>query len=59
MKQIDNLGMKALFKNGILFNTKNGIVDQKGYPTGYMTTKNKAYIEDKYADMAKQFIMGK
>ena len=48
--------MKELFKNEILFNTSKGIVDQNGYPSGYMTTKNKAYIEDKFADIAKELV---
>lgn len=56
MKQINNIEMKELFKNEILFNTSKGIVDQNGYPSGYMTTKNKAYIEDKFADIAKELV---
>lgn len=47
--------MELLLEKKILFNTRNGIVDKDGNPSGYYITKNKTrYIEEKYADIAKK-----
>jgi len=46
--------MRLLEKNGIIRNTQYGYIDRNGNVTGYYRTRHKAYIEDKYADIAKK-----
>lgn len=46
--------MRILEKHKIIKNTKYGYIDQNGNPTGYYRTRHKGYIEEKYADMAKE-----
>ena len=46
--------MKKLIDNNYLKNTDIGFVDRKGYIVGFGRTRNKRYIEDKYADIAKR-----
>lgn len=58
IKTITKEEIKALLENKIVFNTKYGIVDEKGYPTGYYCTRHKAYIEDRFADMARDLVNG-
>ena len=48
--------MDVLFTNGILRNTNEGIIGKDGWPAGYTTTCNKAYIQDKYVDMARELM---
>lgn len=54
IKIITKEEVKLLIDKGILKNTSKGLVDQTMTPTGYYITRHKRYIEDKYADMAKQ-----
>ena len=46
--------MELLAKKGILKNTKYGYVDRYGNLASYYRTRNKRYIGDKYADLAKK-----
>lgn len=52
MKEVTKKEVAMLLLNGIIFNSTKGYVDGRGYPVGYYRTRNKRYIEDKYADMA-------
>jgi len=54
IKEISNEGMQKLIKDGVIKNSRNGFVNQKGFTVGFYRTRNKRYIEDKYADMAKR-----
>lgn len=54
MKEIKKTEVEALLKQGIIFNTVQGYLDKRGYRIGYYRTRNKRYIEDKYADIAKR-----
>lgn len=56
IKAITQEEMKILFKKKIIKNTRDGVVGKDGWPTGYMTTRNKAYIQDKYVDIAKKLL---
>lgn len=56
IKTITKREMDILFTNGILRNTNEGIIGKDGWPAGYTTTCNKAYIQDKYVDMARELI---
>ncbi len=53
IKEITDEQMNILIKNGTIKNTRKGFVNQKGFTVGFYRTRNKRYIEDKYADMAK------
>ena len=46
--------MRLLEKHKIVKNTKYGFVDKDGNPTGYYRTRHRVYIEDKFADIAKE-----
>lgn len=46
--------MKKLIDNGYMRNTKKGYVDKKGSAVTYYRTRNKIYIEDKFANIAKK-----
>lgn len=52
MKFITKEEMELLIKNGYLSNSRKGIVDRCGNNVGYYRTRNKRYIEDRYADIA-------
>ena len=54
IKQISKEEMKKLFVNGYVKNTHRGIVNMNGDSVGFKKTKHKAYIEDRYADLARQ-----
>ena len=56
IKQITKEEVNVLLKNGVLKNTTDGLVNQKGYPTGFYTTRTKKYIEDKYVDIARKLM---
>ena len=53
MKEVTKNEMKSLVESKYLQNTKRGFVDSNGNIVGFYRTKNKRYIEDKYADIAK------
>ena len=59
MKEISKEELNALLREGVIRNTRAGIVDRDGEPTGYCKTRHKRYIEDKYADWAKSINGGK
>lgn len=59
MEQITKKQMDVLIENGILKNTREGIVTPDGMPTGFYQTRNKKYIEEKYVCIAKDLIVEK
>lgn len=56
MKEIKSNEMKELLQNKIIQNTNKGLVNENGDIVGFYRTRNKRYIEDKYADMAKSLV---
>jgi len=54
LKEIQKEELALLLRNKILKNTTRGIVDKRGLSVGFYRTRNKRYIEDKYADIAKR-----
>lgn len=54
MKQVTDKEMKKLIENNVLRNTRNGFINKHGESVGFYRTRNKRYIEDKYADIAKK-----
>ena len=54
MKEITKEGLEALVKNKYIFNSPRGYVDKRGYEVGFYRTKNKRYIEEKFADLSKE-----
>ena len=54
IKEVNAKEMELVVKNKVVYNSKKGFVDKKGYPVGFYRTKNKRYIEDKYVDIAKK-----
>lgn len=52
IKQITKNQFKLLLDEGVIYNTRDGIVDIYGNPTGYYTTRHHIYIEDRLADEA-------
>lgn len=55
MKEITKEKMKLLVEKKIIHNSSKGYVDTNGDEVGFYRTRNKRYIEDKFADMAKKF----
>ena len=53
MKQITKEEMKKLVDNKIVANGKYGYIGTDGYPIGFYRTRNRRYVEDRYADIAK------
>ena len=53
IKKITMEEMRLLEKHKIIKNTKYGYIDKNGNPTGFYRTRHKAYIEDRFVDMAK------
>ena len=41
-----------MIEKGYITNTRLGLVDKRGYAVGFYRTRNKRFIEDKYADIA-------
>lgn len=56
MKAISQEEMKKLFELNYLHHSNKGIVNQNNYTVGFYRTRNKRYIEDKYADIAKNIM---
>lgn len=54
MKEIKKEEIELLIKNNIIRNTIRGYEDRRGNSTGFYRTRNKRYIEDKFADIAKR-----
>jgi hypothetical protein len=54
IKQISGEQVNKLVKKGIIKNTHNGYVNQKGMVVGFKLTRHKKYIEDKYANLARK-----
>ena len=50
MKEISKEKVEQLINKNIIRNTVSGLVDKNGRAIGYYRTKNKRYIEDKFAD---------
>lgn len=55
MKEIRKEDIEKLERKDIIHNTNNGYVNKFGNVVGFYRTKNKRYIEDKYADLARKF----
>lgn len=53
MKEITKSEMQLLIDMNIVRNSRRGYVNKKGFPVSYYCTRNKRYIEDKYADIAR------
>lgn len=56
MKEIKAEEMKKLIKNKIVRNTNKGLVNRDGDIVGFYRTRNKRYIEDRYADIARNIV---
>lgn len=54
MKLITKEEMNVLIKKGYLRNSNRGLVDRHENIVGFYRTRNKRYIEDKYADIARK-----
>lgn len=54
MKEIKKEAVELLEKKKIIRNFRKGYVDKSGKAVGFYRTRNKRYIEDKYADIAKR-----
>lgn len=54
MKEITKEEMNLLVAKKIVHNSKKGYVDKYGNEVGFYRTRNRRYIEDKFADMAKK-----
>lgn len=54
IKQISKYEMDLLLSHGIIRNTHKGYVNSKGKHIGHYKTVHKQYIEDYYADKAKE-----
>lgn len=50
MKEISKEKVEKLISKNVIRNTVSGLVDKNGRAIGYYRTKNKRYIEDKFAD---------
>jgi len=46
--------MKKLIENGYIYNTARGFKDSRGREVGFRNTRNKKFIDDKFANIAKQ-----
>lgn len=53
MKKISKEELKKLYDNEYIFNTKRGVVNNRGKSVGFYRTSHKWYIEDHYADIVK------
>lgn len=51
IKLITKEQVERLERDNIIHNTSKGYIDNQGYTVGFYRTRNKRYIEDKYADM--------
>ena len=58
IKTVTKEEINALLKNELIFNTKYGMVDKNGNPTGYYVTRHKIFIEDGLADAARKLVYG-
>ena len=56
MKQLTKKEIDALLNAGIIKNSNHGFVDKNGFTVGFYRTRNKRYIEDRYADKARKLI---
>lgn len=58
MKEITKEDMALLFKEKVLIATDKGVVNQKGFPVSYTTSKHKRFIMDEYVDIAHNLARG-
>lgn len=56
IKEITQKEVQALKKHGKIQETNRGLVSPTGEETGYIRTKHKAFIEEKYVDMARNLL---
>lgn len=54
MKEIKKEEIELLQNNKIIFNSNKGFLNQAGNVIGFYKTRNKRYIEDKYANIAEK-----
>lgn len=54
MKEISKEEIRKLVSKKYIHNSKFGFVDKRGFKVGFYRTRNKRYIEDKYADIASK-----
>jgi len=59
MEPITKEQLNALIENGILKNTREGIINNDGLPAGFYKTRHKRYIEEKYLYIAKTLVTDK
>ena len=52
MKEVKKESIEKLIKEKVIRNTYRGFVNKFGDAIGFYRTRNKRYIEDKYADIA-------
>jgi len=57
VKVISREQLAALLEHGVVKNTKDGIVNQRGNPTGYLRTRHKLYMEDSYVEAAQKILL--
>ena len=53
MKQISKEEINKLYKHNFIFNTKRGVVNDKGNSVGFYRSRHRWFIEDRYVDIAK------
>lgn len=56
MKEISKEEVQILEKNDLIRNTVRGYVNRRGESVGFYRTRNKRYIEDRFADTAKRLM---
>lgn len=59
IKEISKKELDVLLKNGILRNSHNGFINERGYHVGYYKTSgcaHKRYIEDAYVNKARELL---
>ena len=54
IKQVTKEEMNKLIENGYIHNTSRGFKDSRGREVGFRNTRNKKFIDDKFADIAKR-----
>lgn len=56
LKEISKEEVQILEKNNLIHNTVRGYVNRRGESVGFYRTRNKRYIEDRFADTAKRLL---
>lgn len=53
MKQISKKEMELLLENNILHNSNRGMINKHGQKVAFNKSRNKRFIEDRYANIAQ------